>query len=86
MQCEIFETLAKEDGDLLACTVRQALKPCGVQVSDDTRALVKKEFEARGGAIAADFPDKLPFQCKFGDCKRKTDRDTGIDQVIPNNA
>ena len=37
-----------------AYTVRQALKSRGVQVSDDIGALVREEYETRGGPIAAD--------------------------------
>jgi ParB family chromosome partitioning protein len=35
-------------------TVRQALKSRGVQVSDDIGAFVRADYEARGGAVAAD--------------------------------
>jgi len=54
VQKEVFEALTKEDGYLQAYTVRQALKTRGVQVSDDIGAFVREEYEARGGAIAAD--------------------------------
>ncbi|QFT95188.1 Nucleoid occlusion protein (plasmid) [Roseovarius sp. THAF9] len=54
VQREVFEALTKEDSYLQAYTVRQALKSRGVQVSDDIGALVREDYEARGGAIAAD--------------------------------
>ncbi|ARE42498.1 putative plasmid stabilization protein (plasmid) [Rhodovulum sp. P5] len=54
VQREVFEALTKEDSYLQAYTVRQALKSRGVQVSDDIGAFVRAEYEARGGAIAAD--------------------------------
>ncbi|MEM7711431.1 MAG: ParB/RepB/Spo0J family partition protein, partial [Pseudomonadota bacterium] len=54
VQKEVFEALIKEDSYLQAYTVRQALKSRGVQVSDDIGAFVREEYEARGGAIAAD--------------------------------
>jgi len=54
VQKEVFEALAKEDSYLQAYTVRQALKSRGVQVSDDIGAFVREDYEARGGAIAAD--------------------------------
>jgi len=54
VQKEVFEALTKEDGYLQAYTVRQSLKSRGVQVSDDIGAFVREEYEARGGAIAAD--------------------------------
>lgn len=54
VQREVFEALTKEDGYLQAYTVRQTLKTRGVQVSDDIGAFVRAEYEARGGAIAAD--------------------------------
>ncbi|MCI2400966.1 ParB N-terminal domain-containing protein [Aliiroseovarius subalbicans] len=54
VQREVFEALSKEDSYLQAYTVRQALKSRGVQVSDDIGAFVREEYEARGGAIAAD--------------------------------
>ncbi|MBY5933099.1 ParB/RepB/Spo0J family partition protein [Tateyamaria omphalii] len=54
VQKEVFEALTKEDSYLQAYTVRQALKSRGVQVSDDIGAFVREEYEARGGAIAAD--------------------------------
>jgi ParB family chromosome partitioning protein len=54
VQREVFEALTKEDSYLQAYTVRQALKSRGVQVSDDIGAFVREEYEARGGAIAAD--------------------------------
>ena len=53
-QREVFEALTKEDSYLQAYTVRQALKSRGVQVSDDIGAFVREDYEARGGAIAAD--------------------------------
>ncbi|MDK3075374.1 ParB/RepB/Spo0J family partition protein [Sedimentitalea sp. JM2-8] len=54
VQREVFEALSKEDSYPQAYTVRQALKTRGVQVSDDIGAFVRKDYEARGGAIAAD--------------------------------
>ena len=54
VQREVYEALTKEDSYLQAYTVRQALKSRGVQVSDDIGAFVREEYEARGGAIAAD--------------------------------
>lgn len=54
VQKEVFEALTKEDGYLQAYTVRHALKARGVQVSDDIGAFVREDYEARGGAIAAD--------------------------------
>ncbi|MEL6465687.1 MAG: ParB/RepB/Spo0J family partition protein [Pseudomonadota bacterium] len=54
VQKEVFEALTKEDSYLQAYTVRQALKSRGVQVSDDIGVFVREEYEARGGAIAAD--------------------------------
>lgn len=54
VQKEVFEALTKEDSYLQAYTVRGALKARGVQVSDDIGAFVREEYEARGGAIAAD--------------------------------
>jgi ParB family chromosome partitioning protein len=54
VQKEVYEALTKEDSYLQAYTVRQALKSRGVQVSDDIGAFVREEYEARGGAIAAD--------------------------------
>ena len=54
VQREVFEALTKEDSYLQAYTVRQALKSRGVQVSDDIGAFVREDYEARGGAIAAD--------------------------------
>ena len=54
VQKEVFEALTKEDTYLQAYTVRNALKSRGVQVSDDIGAFVREEYEARGGAIAAD--------------------------------
>ncbi|GLQ29220.1 ParB/RepB/Spo0J family partition protein [Sulfitobacter pacificus] len=54
VQREVFEALTKEDSYLQAYTVRQALKSRGVQVSDDIGAFVREEYQARGGAIAAD--------------------------------
>lgn len=54
VQREIFEALTKDGGYLQAYTVRQALKSRGVQVSDDIGAFVRADYEARGGAIAAD--------------------------------
>ena len=53
-QREVFEALTKDGGYLQAYTVRQALKSRGVQVSDDIGAFVREDYEARGGAIAAD--------------------------------
>jgi len=54
VQKEVYEALTKEDSYLQAYTVRQALKSRGVQVSDDIGAFVRADYEARGGAIAAD--------------------------------
>ena len=54
VQREVYEALTKEDSYLQAYTVRQALKSRGVQVSDDIGAFVREDYEARGGAIAAD--------------------------------
>ncbi|KIC39825.1 plasmid partitioning protein ParB [Ruegeria sp. ANG-R] len=54
VQKEVFEALTKEGGYLQAYTVRQALKTRGVQVSDDIGAFVREDYEARGGAVAAD--------------------------------
>ena len=54
VQKEVFEALTKEGGYLQAYSVRQALKTRGVQVSDDIGAFVREEYEARGGAVAAD--------------------------------
>jgi ParB family chromosome partitioning protein len=54
VQKEVYEALTKEDSYLQAYTVRQALKSRGVQVSADIGAFVREEYEARGGAIAAD--------------------------------
>ncbi len=54
VQREVFEALTKEDSYLQAYTVRQALKSRGVQISDDIGAFVCEEYEARGGAVAAD--------------------------------
>lgn len=54
VQKEVFEALTKEDDCLQAYTVRNALKSRGVQVSDDIGAFVREDYEARGGAIAAD--------------------------------
>ncbi|UWR24633.1 ParB N-terminal domain-containing protein [Sulfitobacter sp. S190] len=54
VQKEVFEALMKEDTYLQAYTVRQALKARGVQVSDDIGAFVREDYEARGGAVAAD--------------------------------
>ncbi|MEL6313099.1 MAG: ParB/RepB/Spo0J family partition protein [Pseudomonadota bacterium] len=54
VQKEVYEALTKEDSYLQAYTVRQALKSHGVQVSDDIGAFVREDYEARGGAIAAD--------------------------------
>ncbi|MEX5516900.1 ParB/RepB/Spo0J family partition protein [Pseudophaeobacter sp. 1A09344] len=54
VQKEVYEALTKEDSFLQAYTVRQALKSRGVQVSDDIGAFVREDYEARGGAIAAD--------------------------------
>ncbi len=54
VQREVYDALTKEDSYLQAYTVRQALKSRGVQVSDDIGAFVRADYEARGGAIAAD--------------------------------
>jgi len=54
VQKEVFEALTKEDSYLQAYAVRNALKSRGVQVSDDIGAFVREDYEARGGAIAAD--------------------------------
>ena len=58
VQSEVFEALTKEDNHVQAHTVRNALKSRGVQVSDDIGAFVRKDYEARGGAIAADLLDE----------------------------
>ncbi|MGB2202592.1 MAG: ParB/RepB/Spo0J family partition protein [Pseudooceanicola atlanticus] len=58
VQKEVFEALTKDDAYLQAYTVRNALKSRGVQVSDDIGAFVREEYEARGGAIAADLLDE----------------------------
>jgi ParB family chromosome partitioning protein len=58
VQREVFEALTKEDTYVQAYTVRNALKSRGVQVSDDIGAFVRKDYEARGGAIAADLLDE----------------------------
>ncbi|EAQ02658.1 ParB-like nuclease [Pseudooceanicola batsensis HTCC2597] len=58
VQREVFEALTKEDNYVQAYTVRNALKSRGVQVSDDIGAFVRKDYEARGGAIAADLLDE----------------------------
>ncbi|MDE4142165.1 ParB/RepB/Spo0J family partition protein [Phaeobacter gallaeciensis] len=58
VQREVFDALTKEDSYLQAYTVRNALKSRGVQVSDDIGAFVRKDYEARGGAIAADLLDE----------------------------
>ncbi|BBU59438.1 hypothetical protein KU6B_57030 (plasmid) [Mameliella alba] len=58
VQREVFEALTKEDSYLQAYTVRNALKSRGVQVSDDIGDFVRKDYEARGGAIAADLLDE----------------------------
>ena len=57
-QREVFEALTKDGGYLQAYTVRQALKSRGVQVSDDIGAFVREDYEARGGAVAADLLDE----------------------------
>jgi len=54
VQREVYEALTKEDSYLQAYTVRQALKSRGVQVSDDIGAFVRADYEALGGAVAAD--------------------------------
>jgi len=54
VQREVYAALTKEDSYLQAYTVRQALKSRGVQVSDDIGAFVRADYEARGGAVAAD--------------------------------
>ncbi|MGS4985437.1 ParB N-terminal domain-containing protein [Pseudosulfitobacter sp. RP-4] len=54
VQREVHEALTKDGGYLQAYTVRQALKSRGVQVSDDIGAFVREDYEARGGAVAAD--------------------------------
>jgi ParB family chromosome partitioning protein len=54
VQKEVYEALTKEDSYMQAYTVRQALKSRGVQVSDDIGAFVREDYEARGGAVAAD--------------------------------
>ncbi|MDD9718617.1 ParB/RepB/Spo0J family partition protein [Dinoroseobacter sp. PD6] len=54
VQREVFGSLTKDGGYLHAYTVRQALKSRGVQVSDAIGAFVRADYEARGGAIAAD--------------------------------
>lgn len=54
VQKEVFESLTKDDRNLQAYTVRQALSDRGVQASDDLGMFVREEYEARGGTIAAD--------------------------------
>ena len=54
VQKEVYEALTSDDRYVQAYTVRQALKTRGVQVSDDIGAFVREDYEARGGAIAAD--------------------------------
>jgi len=54
VQREVFAALTKDGGYLQAYTVRQALKSRGVQVSDDIGAFVREDYQARGGAVAAD--------------------------------
>ena len=54
VQKEVYQALTKEDSYLQTYTVRQALKSRGVQVSDDIGAFVREDYEARGGAVAAD--------------------------------
>ncbi len=54
VQREVFAALTKDDSYLQAYAVRQALKSRGVQISDDIGAFVREDYEARGGAIAAD--------------------------------
>jgi len=58
VQREVFEALTKEDNHVQAYTVRNALKSRGVQVSDDIGAFVRKDYEAHGGAVAADLLDE----------------------------
>ncbi|MFC4670696.1 ParB/RepB/Spo0J family partition protein [Seohaeicola nanhaiensis] len=58
VQREVFEALTKEDNHVHAYSVRNALKSRGVQVSDDIGAFVRKDYEARGGAIATDLLDE----------------------------
>ncbi|WP_428929698.1 ParB/RepB/Spo0J family partition protein [Marinibacterium sp. SX1] len=58
VQREVFGALTKDGNYLQAYTVRNALKSRGVQVSDDIGAFVRKDYEARGGAIAADLLDE----------------------------
>jgi ParB family chromosome partitioning protein len=58
VQREVFQALTREDSYLQAYTVRNALRSRGVQVSDDIGAFVRKDYEARGGAIAADLLDE----------------------------
>ncbi len=58
VQREVFEALTKTDGYLHAHAVRQALSSRGVQVSDDIGVFVRADYEARGGAIAADLLDE----------------------------
>ena len=53
-QREVYEALTKDGCYLQAYTVRQVLKSRGVQVSDDIGAFVREDYEARGGAVAAD--------------------------------
>jgi len=54
VQLEVYEALTSDDSYVQAYTVRQALKTRGVQVSDDIGAFVLRDYEARGGSIAAD--------------------------------
>ena len=58
VQKEVFGALSKDDSYLQAYTVRNALKSRGVQVSDDIGAFVRTDYEARGGAVAADLLDE----------------------------
>jgi len=55
VQKEVFDTLTGgENRFLQSYAVHQALKNRGVQASDDLGEFVREEYEARGGAIAAD--------------------------------
>ncbi|WP_299155073.1 ParB N-terminal domain-containing protein [uncultured Tateyamaria sp.] len=53
-QKEVFDALTSEDRYLNAYSVRQALKRRGIQASDELGVLVREEYDARDGAIAAD--------------------------------
>lgn len=54
VQREVFEALSKDGGYMHAYSVRSALDARGVKISDGIGEYVREEYEARGGAIAAD--------------------------------